>query len=104
MNMNNIMAQQKLANSMASTSKIMTKFNKQMDPMQMQKMMSKFSQENAKMEMTDELLNDAMDSAFDIDEGETDAVVSQVLDEIGIEISGQMVGLKEPSKNIPGSS
>lgn len=103
-NMNSMLAQQKLATSMAGTSKIMSKFNQQMDPMQMQKMMANFSKENAKMEMTDELLNDAMDSAFDVDEGETDAVVTQVLDEIGIEISGQMVGLKAPSKEMPGSS
>merc|ERR1712176_228842 len=103
MNMNNMMAQQKMAQSMASTSKIMGKMNKQMDPLQVQKTMAKFSAENAKFEMTGELLDDAMDMAFDVDEGETDAVVTRVLDEIGVEIQGQMVGLKEPSSKVPGS-
>ena len=64
--------------------KVMGKMNQQMDPMKMNKQMQKFSKENAKFEMTEEMMNDAMDAAFDVESGEEDAVINQVLDEIGV--------------------
>ena len=104
MQMKAMQSQQTMAIAMGKTSKIMTSMNKQMNPQELHKVMQNFSAENAKFEMTGELLDDAMDDAFDVDEGETDAVITQVLDEIGVEISGQLVGLKDPSTSIPGSS
>ena len=45
-------------------------------------------------------VNDTLESVFDEsgDEEEQDAIVSQVLDEIGIEISGKVSSLKKTTK------
>ena len=47
---------------------------------------------NTKMEMTEEMMNDTLDDilADSDEEEEQDAIVNQVLDEIGIEISGKV--------------
>merc|ERR1711872_143263 len=74
------------------TTKTMGNMNKMMNPQQVAKTMQEFSMANTKMEMTEEMMNDTLDDilADSDDEAEQDAVVSQVLDEIGIEISGKM--------------
>ena len=47
---------------------------------------------NTKMGMTEEMMNDALDDILTEsgDEEEGDAIVNQVLNEIGIEISGKV--------------
>ena len=82
----------KLADTMATTTKTMGNMNKMMNPQQVAKTMQEFSMANTKMEMTEEMMNDTLDDilADSDDEAEQDAVVSQVLDEIGIEISGKV--------------
>uniref|UniRef100_A0A4W5PP18 Charged multivesicular body protein 2Ba n=1 Tax=Hucho hucho TaxID=62062 RepID=A0A4W5PP18_9TELE len=51
-------------------------------------------------------INDTLDEIFDEsgDEEESDSIVNQVLDEIGIEISGKMVSAPSASRNNPTSS
>ncbi|CAB1327379.1 unnamed protein product [Coregonus sp. 'balchen'] len=51
-------------------------------------------------------LNDTLDEIFDEsgDEEESDSIVNQVLDEIGIEISGKMVSAPSTSRNNPSAS
>ncbi|KAI8483919.1 Charged multivesicular body protein 2b [Branchiostoma belcheri] len=82
----------KMAGAMERTSKTMGAVNKQMNPQKMAKTMQDFQRENAKMEMTDEMISDTLDDIFDEsgDEEEQDAIVTQVLDEIGIEMSGKL--------------
>ena len=82
----------KLADTMATTTKTMGNMNKMMNPQQVAKTMQEFSMANTKMEMTEEMMNDTLDDilADSDDEAEQDAVVTQVLDEIGIEISGKV--------------
>ena len=82
----------KLAETMATTTKTMGNMNKMMNPQQVAKTMQEFDMANTKMGMTEEMMNDALDDIMTEsgDEEEQDAVVSQVLDEIGIEISGKV--------------
>merc|ERR1719470_147311 len=82
----------KLAETMATTTKTMGNMNKMMNPQQVAKTMQEFDMANTKMEMTEEMMNDTLDDilADSDDEQEQDAVVNQVLDEIGIEISGKL--------------
>ena len=82
----------KLAETMATTTKTMGNMNKMMNPQQVAKTMQEFDMANTKMEMTEEMMNDTLDDilADSDDEQEQDAVVNQVLDEIGIEISGKV--------------
>ena len=82
----------KMSQAMAETSKTMTNMNKMMNPQQVAKTMQEFDVANTKMGMTEEMMNDALDDMLDEsgDEEEGDAIVNQVLDEIGIEISGKV--------------
>merc|ERR1712123_298766 len=84
-------ANQKMAESMGKTATTMAKMNKQMDPQKMVKTLAQFERENMKMEGMEEMMDDAMDSAFaeDGDEEEADNIMNQVLSEIGVETMGQ---------------
>ena len=81
-----------MSQAMAETSKTMTNMNKLMNPQQVAKTMQEFDVANTKMGMTEEMMNDALDDMLNEsgDEEEGDAIVNQVLDEIGIEISGEV--------------
>ncbi len=70
----------------------MGKVNAQMQPGQVMKTMQDFDRENMKMNMKEEMMDDALSSALDHsdDVEEQDAVVNQVLDEIGIEITDKL--------------
>lgn len=97
-------SQMKMAGAMATTTKTMQAVNKKMDPQKTMQTLQNFQKETAKMDMTEEMMNDTLDEIFDgsDDEEESHDIVSQVLDEIGIEISGKMAhapsaGRKQPS-------
>merc|ERR1712007_11190 len=83
----------KLAETMGQTTKVMGQMNKLVDPQKVAKTMQEFEMANAKMEMTEETMNDALDDilADSDDESEEQAVITKVLDEIGIEISGKLI-------------
>ncbi|XP_062303088.1 charged multivesicular body protein 2b [Osmerus eperlanus] len=99
-------SQMKMAGAMATTTKTMQAVNKKMDPQKTLQTMQNFQKENMKMEMTEEMMNDTLDDLFDEsgDEEESEGIVSQVLDEIGIEISGKMVSAPSASRNLPSAS
>ncbi|GAB1605038.1 charged multivesicular body protein 2b-like [Argonauta hians] len=96
----------KMANAMGTTTKTMTDMNKVMDPKKTMKMMQDFQRESTKMEMSEEMINDTLDEIFTEsgDDEEEDAIVNQVLDEIGIEISGRMGEAPTPAKGSLGST
>ncbi|XP_039285966.1 LOW QUALITY PROTEIN: charged multivesicular body protein 2b-like [Nilaparvata lugens] len=85
-------ANMKLAEAMSTTAKTMQNMNDIMKPEKMAADMSNFSKAAMKMDMTEEMINDTLDDILDEDglEEESDHVVQQVLDEIGIEISGKV--------------
>ncbi|RWS01496.1 vacuolar assembly/sorting protein DID4-like protein [Dinothrombium tinctorium] len=87
-----IHANTRIAGAMASTTKTMKNVNQQINTGQIMKSMQDFERENAKMDMKDELIDDTLSSVLDHsdDEQEQDAVVNQVLDEIGIEMIGKV--------------
>ncbi|KAK6633852.1 hypothetical protein RUM44_004459 [Polyplax serrata] len=89
-----------LTNAMATTSKTMGNMNRIMQPQKIANDMRAFQEANAKMGMTEEMINDTLDDilASSDEEEETHKVVTQVLDEIGVEISGQMSKAPSVSK------
>lgn len=95
----------KMSQAMAETSKTMTNMNKMMNPAQVSKTMQEFDMANTKMGMTEEMMNDALDDILTEsgDEEEGDAIVNQVLDEIGIEISGKMSSAPSAAKGTLGA-
>ena len=70
----------------------MAKMNQLQDPNKTAQIMREFEKQNMKMGMTDELINETLDGVLEgsDDESASDAIVNQVLDEIGIEISGKV--------------
>ena len=63
-----------------------------MDMPQLQKIMMEFEKQSDTMDLKEEMMEDTMDDAFgeEEDEEETDAIVNQVLDEIGINLDGEL--------------
>lgn len=96
----------KLANAMSSTTKTMGDVNKQMNPQGVMKTMQDFEKESMKMGMAEEIVDDTLNAVLDEsgDEEEQEAVVNQVLDEIGIEISGKMAEAPSAHKGSLGES
>ncbi|TMS06496.1 Charged multivesicular body protein 2b [Larimichthys crocea] len=99
-------SQMKMAGAMSTTAKTMQAVNKKMDPQKTLKTMQDFQKENMKMGMTEEMINDTLDDIFDEsgDEEESQGIVNQVLDEIGIEISGKMVRAPAAGKSLPSAA
>jgi charged multivesicular body protein 2A len=64
----------------------MVSMNKQVNVPALTKIMTDFARENEKSELMGEMLGDAMDDAMtaDGDEEEQEKIVSQVLDELGL--------------------
>jgi charged multivesicular body protein 2B len=94
-------SQAKMAGAMGSTAKTMAAVNQQLKVEDIQKTMMNFEKESSKMEMAGELMDDAVESLFDDDEEEEDAVISQVLDEIGIDVQQKLSGVGVANSALP---
>ncbi|XP_062831041.1 charged multivesicular body protein 2b isoform X1 [Anolis carolinensis] len=99
-------SQMKMAGAMSTTAKTMQAVNKKMDPQKTLQTMQNFQKENMKMEMTEEMINDTLDDIFNDsdEEQESQDIVNQVLDEIGIEISGKMAKAPSAARGMPSAS
>jgi charged multivesicular body protein 2A len=83
---------QTMADVIRGVTPALVKINKQMNLPELNNMMKEFYKENQRMEMTEELMGEAVDMALEHedDDAQTDLVVGQVLSEIGVEIAGQL--------------
>ncbi|CEM21942.1 unnamed protein product [Vitrella brassicaformis CCMP3155] len=83
---------QAMTESMKGVTKVMVRMNKQMNLPSLNKIMQEFMKENEKMGLTEEMMSDAVDDAMadTTDEEEEERIVAQVLDEIGVDLSGQL--------------
>lgn len=88
-------SQNAMAQAMKGVTKAMQNMNKQLNLPQIQKIMQEFEKQSEIMDMKEEMMNDAIDDAMgeDDDEEESDAVVAQVLDELGLQLSDQLTDL-----------
>jgi len=82
----------RMANAMGTTAKTMAKMNKVMNPEEMSRTTQQFMQEHTKLGITDEMIGETLEAALgqEGDEEEEDAIVNQVLDEIGISLNEKM--------------
>lgn len=73
----------------------MQNMNRQLNLPQIQKILHEFEKQSEIMDMKEEMINDAIDDAMEgeDDEEETDAVVTQVLDELGLKLGDQLANL-----------
>jgi hypothetical protein len=87
------------ASAVGSVTAAMATANSAMSASDTAKIMAYFSFENERLQVKEEMMNDALIDAFDTDdmEEEADNVTSQVLAELGIELDNELVGLNAPS-------
>lgn len=78
---------------MKGATRAMMAMNRRMNMPVLQRIMREFQKQTEKMEMNQEVMNDAVDDAFEevSDEEEQEAIVGQVLDEIGISLNDNLV-------------
>jgi len=101
-----VKSHQAMAEAMASTAKAMHKMNKAVDVPAINKMMAEFERENAKTDMMQEIMGDALDDAMEGEdnEEEEDRIVSQVLDEIGISFGEEIPNVPNGMQTQPESA
>lgn len=99
-------SQNAMAQAMKGVTKAMQNMNKQLNLPQIQKIMQEFEKQSEIMDMKEEMMNDAIDDAMgeDDDEEESDAVVAQVLDELGLQLSDQLTDLPSAAGTIVNKS
>lgn len=85
-------SQNAMAQAMKGVTKAMQNMNKQLNLPQIQKIMQEFEKQSEIMDMKEEILNDAIDDAMgdEDDEEESDAIVTQILDELGLDLSDKL--------------
>ncbi len=95
-------SQNSMAQAMKGVSKAMANMNRQMNMPQIQKILHEFEKQTEIMDMKEEMINDVIDDAMgeDLDEEEGDAVVAQVLDELGLQLNDQLSNLPEASGSL----
>jgi len=98
--MTSMASTQALVESMRKVTRSMTQLNRTMNLPALQKVMVEFAKQSEQMDMKQEMVGDALEDAMDNeeDEVESEAVVSQVLEEIGIDLKESMVDA--PSKQV----
>lgn len=95
-------SQNAMAQAMKGVTKAMQNMNKQLKLPQIQKIMMEFEKQSEIMDMKEEMMNDAIDDAMgdEDDEDESDAIVSQVLDELGLQLSDKLTDLPNASGSL----
>lgn len=86
-------SQQAVAEAMKGCSRAMRRMNRQIDVQSMQKIMVDFERQTGIMEMKEEIMEDVMSDLnpdADLEEEETDSIINQVFEEIGIDINNKM--------------
>nr|ACO11170.1 Charged multivesicular body protein 2a [Caligus rogercresseyi] len=85
-------SQNSMAEAMKGVTRAMQNMNRQMKLPQIQQIMMEFEKQSEIMDMKEEMMSDCIDDALgdEEDEDESDAIVSQVLDELGLQLNDQL--------------
>jgi len=88
-------SQNAMAEAMKGVTKAMMSMNRQMKLPQIQQIMQEFEKQSEIMDMKEEMMNDVIDDAMgdDDEEEESDAIVTQVLDELGLQLTDQLTAV-----------
>lgn len=91
----------KLAESMGAATKTMANMNALLKPQEVAQNMRNFEKAAAQLNMSEEVVNDTLDDILNEsgDEEEGDAIVNQVLEEIGIEMGSKVRGAPAPASD-----
>ncbi|KAK6736367.1 hypothetical protein RB195_019194 [Necator americanus] len=88
-------SQDAMAQAMKGVTRAMQSMNRQLNLPQIQKIMMEFEKQSEIMDMKEEIMGDAIDDALgdETDDVESEQIVNQVLDELGIQMGQEMAGL-----------
>lgn len=91
---------QQLTESIAGATRAMRYMNQKMNMPMLSQMLQEFARQTEMMEMGSEMMGEAIDMAMDDEEmeEETDGVVNQILDEIGINLDESMLNAPSSQK------
>lgn len=89
-----------MAQAMKGVTKAMVKMNQQLKLPEIQRIMMEFEKQSEIMDMKEEMMSDAVDDALgdDDDEEESEAIVQQVLDELGLQLTDDLATLPTAGK------
>ncbi|PXF43582.1 Charged multivesicular body protein 2a-like [Gracilariopsis chorda] len=102
MQLTSMRTNESMASAMGNVVQIMARINQNMNLPAMQNVMMQFEMEHGKMEMTQEMVDDAMGDVLSgaDEEAQTDDVINQVLDELGLE-QGSKLGAVAAAHGTP---
>merc|ERR1712165_230381 len=86
-------SQNAMAQAMKGVTKAMQTMNKQMKLPEIQKIMMEFEKQTEIMDMKEEMMSDVIDDAMGDEEEESDAIVTQVLDELGLQLTDNLAAV-----------
>lgn len=100
--MQTVRTNQQMMQSMKGATQILGSMNRSMNLPGLQRIAMEFERENDIMEQRQEMMEDAVDDGMELDaEDETDDIVNQVLDEIGVDLRQSLAdapsGIAEPA-------
>ncbi|XP_033629660.1 charged multivesicular body protein 2a-like [Asterias rubens] len=86
---------QAMTDAMKGVTKAMSTMNRQLKLPQIQKIMMEFEKQSEILDMKEEMMNDAVDDVIgeEEDEDESDVIVSQVLDELGLVMTDELTAI-----------
>eukprot|EP01126_Amoeba_proteus_P020019 TRINITY_DN2046_c0_g2_i6.p2 TRINITY_DN2046_c0_g2~~TRINITY_DN2046_c0_g2_i6.p2 ORF type:complete len:126 (+),score=42.27 TRINITY_DN2046_c0_g2_i6:462-839(+) len=89
-----------MATAMKGVTRAMVRMNRQINLPALQQIMMEFEKQSQIMDMKEEVISDTMEEMWESDgeEEETDEIVNQILDEIGINLKSELVNA--PSKQM----
>ncbi|WP_411023242.1 Snf7 family protein, partial [Salmonella sp. s51228] len=92
-------SQAAMANAMKGVARAMKSMNAKLNIPQIQKIMMEFEKQSEIMDMKEEMMNDTIDDVIGDadDDEESDLVVAQVFDELGLELTEELAELRSQS-------
>ena len=96
-------SQNSMAVAMKGVTKALMSMNRQMNLPQIQKIMAEFEKQTEIMDMKEEIMNEVMDDALEEDdyEEESNTIVAQVLDELGIQVNEKLSEIPTVGGSLP---
>ena len=93
-------SQNSMAMAMRGVTRALQSMNRQMNLPQISRIMQEFEKQSDMMDMKEDMMNEVIDDAIgdEEEEEETDAIVKQVLDELGVQLNQQLSDLPAPGE------
>ncbi|WFD27707.1 ESCRT-III subunit protein did4 [Malassezia nana] len=103
--MQTLRSSQQMAEAMRGASRSLASMNRSMNIMAVQRILQEFERESSAMDMKNDIMNDTIEDAIGTEDDalgdnigeneESEAILRQVLDEIGVDISQQLRNVPE---------